>query len=76
MVILCLRVYLVCVFVLSITTDSARLLSFRRANRGDIVSLGSIQRVPPSTTADFVCLHSFRLWDRGYIVVLVAFVLY
>ena len=45
-VILCLRVCLVCVCLLSITTDSARLLSFRRPNRGDIVSFGFIQRVP------------------------------
>ena len=46
-VILYLRVCLVCVFLLSITTHSARLLSFRRPNRGDIVSFGFVQRVPP-----------------------------
>ena len=46
-VILCLRVCLVCVFLLSITTDSARLLLFSRPNRGDIVSSGFAQRVPP-----------------------------
>ena len=44
---LCFRVCLVCVFLLSITTVSARLLSFRRPNRGDIVFLGFVQRVPP-----------------------------
>ena len=37
----------VCVFLLTNTTDSARLLFFRRPNRGDIVSFGSVQRVPP-----------------------------
>ena len=47
LVILCLRVCLVCVFLVSITTDSARLLSFRRPNGGDIVSFGFVQRVPP-----------------------------
>ena len=31
----------------SITADSARLLSFRRPNRGDIISFGFVQRVPP-----------------------------
>ena len=36
-----------CFFPLSITADSARLLSFRRPNRGDLVSFGSVQRVPP-----------------------------
>ena len=36
-----------CFFPLSITADSARLLSFRRPNRGDIISFGSVQRVPP-----------------------------
>ena len=45
-VVLCFRVCLVCVFLLSITTDSARLLSFRRPNRGDIVSFGFVKRVP------------------------------
>ena len=45
-VVLCFRVCLVCVFLRSITTDSARLLSFRRPNRGDIVSSGFVQRVP------------------------------
>ena len=74
--ILCIRVCLVCVFLLSITTDSARLLSLRRPNRGDIVSFGFVQRVPPSTTADSVCLLLFRLSNRGYTVILVAFVLY
>ena len=46
-VILCLRVCLVCVFLLSITADFARLLSFRRPNRGDIVSFGFVPRVSP-----------------------------
>ena len=46
-VILCLRVCLVCAFLLAITTDSARLPSFRRPNRDDIVSFGFVQRVPP-----------------------------
>ena len=45
-VVLCFRVCLVCVFLRSITTGSARLLSFRRPNRGDIVSSGFVQRVP------------------------------
>ena len=52
---LCFRVCLVCVFLLSITTVSARLLSFRRPNRGDIVYFGSVQRVPP------FCRRRFRL---------------
>ena len=73
-VILCLRVCFVCVFLLSITTDSAHFLSFRRSNRGDIVSWGSFSMYPHST-ADSVWLHSFRLSNRGYIVMLVAFVL-
>ena len=46
-VIWCLRVCLVCAFLLAITTDSARLPSFRRPNRDDIVSFGFVQRVPP-----------------------------
>ena len=46
-VILCLWVCLVCVFLLSIITDSARLISFRGPNRDDIASFGSIQYVPP-----------------------------
>ena len=33
-------------FFRSITTGSARLLSFRRPNRGDIVSFGFVQCVP------------------------------
>ena len=47
MVIAFLRVCLVCVFLLSVITDSARLFSFRRPNRGDLVSFGFVQRVPP-----------------------------
>ena len=38
--------------------------------------LGSFSVYPPSTTADSVCLHSFRPSNRGYIVILVAYVLY
>ena len=45
-VILCLRVCLVCVFLLSITIDSARFFSFRRPDRGDIVYFVFVQRVP------------------------------
>ena len=67
-----------CVFLLSITADSARLfLSFRRPNRGDIVSFEFVQSVPPpSTTTGSVCLHSFRLPNRGCSVIVVAFVSY
>ena len=43
-----------CFFPLSITADSARLLSFRRPNRGDLVSFGFVQRVP-------FCHRRFRL---------------
>ena len=46
-VILFLRVCLVCVFLLSVITDSARLFSFRRPNRGDFVYFGFVQRAPP-----------------------------
>ena len=74
-VILCLRVCLVCVFLLSVTTDSSRLLSFRRPNRGDIVSFGFVQRVHPFYHRRFRP-PPFRLSNRGYIVILVAFVLY
>ena len=54
-VILCLRVCLVCAFLLAITTDSVRLPSFRRPNRDDIVSFGFVQRYPP------FCHRRFRL---------------
>ena len=74
-VILCLRVCLVCVLLQSITTDSARLLSFRRPNRGDIVSFGFVQRVPPLLPPPIpsASIHSL---NRGYIVIPVAFVPY
>ena len=64
-------------FFLSITTDSAHLLSFRRPNRDDIrIFWVRSACTPPPATADSVCLHSFRLSNRGYIVILVAFVPY
>ena len=65
-----------CASLLSVMTDSARLFSFRRPNRGDVVPLDSFSMYLPSTTADSVYLHSFRRSNRGYIVILVAFVLH
>ena len=44
--ILFLRVCLVWVFLLFVITDSARLFLFKRTDRGDLVSLGLVQRVP------------------------------
>ena len=61
-----LRVRLVCVFLLSVITDSARLLSFRRPNRGDLVSIGFVQRVPPFYHRRFRP-PPFTLSNRGYI---------
>ena len=76
-VILCLRVCLVCVFLLSITADCARLF-FVQATEPWRYRIFWIRSActPPSATADSVCLHSFRLSNRGYIVILVAFVPY
>ena len=70
MVILCLRVCLVCVrfrspsFVQAAEPWRYRIFWVRSAC------------TPPFTTADSVCLHSFRLSNRGCYVILVAFVLY
>ena len=64
MVILFLRVCVVYVF-LSVITDSARILSFRRPNRGDLVSFGFVQRVPPFYHRRFrppPFIQSFDLW--------------
>ena len=76
----------------SITTASGRFPSFRLPNRGDIVPSGVFGVCLPSvyhhrfrslsfvqatfTTTDSVCLHSFRLSNRGYVAILVALVLY
>ena len=72
----------------SITAASARLLSFRLPNCGDIVPSGVFGVCPPfsittdsarlrlSITADSIRLRLFRLPNRGDIVILVAFVLY
>ena len=75
MVIVFLRVCLVCVFLLCVITDSARLFSFRRPNRGDLVYFGFVQRVPPFYHRRFRP-PPFRLPNGGYIVILVAFVVY
>ena len=52
-------------------------LTFRSGDLTVAISylLGSFSVYPPSTTADSVCLHSFRLSNRGYSVILVVFVL-
>ena len=50
---------------------------FRSGDRTVAISylLGSFSVYPPSTTADSVRLHWFRLSNRGYIIIRVAFVL-
>ena len=47
----------------------------RRPNRGDLVSFGFVQRVPPLYHRRFRP-PPFRLSNRGYILSLVEFVLY
>ena len=77
-VILCLRVCLVCVFLLSVYHHRFRSPSFVQVTEPWRYRIFWVRSActPPSATADSVCLHSFRLSNRGYIVILVAFVPY